>query len=123
MNELSPVLRRLAGEQVAFWCPGCKDAHVIGVGPGGWTWDGNAEAPTFAPSVLVRAGHYADGKRGEEHGCWCDWNAAHPDDPTRFACVVCHSFVRQGRIEFLSDSTHALAGQTVPLASWPERVP
>ena len=29
--------------------------------------------------------------------------------------IRCHSFVRSGRIEFLSDSTHALAGQTVDL--------
>lgn len=28
---------------------------------------------------------------------------------------VCHSFIRDGRIEFLSDCTHALAGQTVDL--------
>jgi hypothetical protein len=27
----------------------------------------------------------------------------------------CHSFVTDGRIQFLSDSTHALAGQTVDL--------
>lgn len=30
-------------------------------------------------------------------------------------CVVCHSFVTAGRIEFLPDCTHALAGQTVDL--------
>jgi hypothetical protein len=28
---------------------------------------------------------------------------------------ICHSFVRDGRIEFLSDCTHRLAGQTVDL--------
>lgn len=27
----------------------------------------------------------------------------------------CHSFVRDGQIQFLSDCTHALAGKTVPL--------
>lgn len=32
----------------------------------------------------------------------------------------CHSFVKASRIEFLSDSTHKLAGQTVPLAPLPE---
>ena len=31
---------------------------------------------------------------------------------------VCHSFVRDGRIEFLSDCTHELAGQTVELEEW-----
>ena len=28
---------------------------------------------------------------------------------------VCHSFVTDGRIQFLADSNHALAGQTVDL--------
>jgi hypothetical protein len=32
--------------------------------------------------------------------------------------VVCHSFVIDGRIQFLSDSTHVLAGQTVDLPKW-----
>ncbi|BAS10570.1 hypothetical protein AHiyo4_39920 [Arthrobacter sp. Hiyo4] len=32
----------------------------------------------------------------------------------------CHSFVRNGHIEFLSDSTHELAGQTMALPPLPE---
>lgn len=28
---------------------------------------------------------------------------------------ICHSFVRNGKIEFLSDCTHELAGKTVEL--------
>jgi len=28
---------------------------------------------------------------------------------------VCHSFVTDGRIQFLTDCTHALAGQTVDI--------
>lgn len=28
---------------------------------------------------------------------------------------VCHSFVRNGKIEYLNDCTHELAGQTVEL--------
>lgn len=119
MSALSPVLRSFERNRVGIWCPGCDHAHAIGVGPGGWVWDGNAEAPTFSPSVLVRSGHFA----GPNGGCWCKWNEEHPDDPTSFACGVCHSFVRGGRIEFLSDSTHALAGQTVPLPPWPEAAP
>jgi hypothetical protein len=31
----------------------------------------------------------------------------------------CHSFVRDGRIEFLTDSTHELAGQIVGLPELP----
>jgi len=31
----------------------------------------------------------------------------------------CHSFVRDGQIQFLADSKHDLAGKTVPLPDWP----
>jgi hypothetical protein len=68
--------------------------HAVRVegGPNVWSWNGNLERPTFAPSIRVGWDH------GEER-----------------TPVVCHSFVRDGRIEFLADSTHALAGQTVEL--------
>lgn len=32
----------------------------------------------------------------------------------------CHTFIRAGKIEFLGDCTHALAGQTVALPDWPD---
>ncbi len=33
--------------------------------------------------------------------------------------TVCHSFLTDGRIQFLDDCTHAMAGQTVDLPSFP----
>lgn len=81
--------------RVLFWCAGCDGAHQIYVGQGDgprWSFDGNAESPTFAPSILVRGG-----------------------GNVRRAGMVCHSFVRGGRIEYLADCTHALAGQTIEL--------
>jgi len=33
---------------------------------------------------------------------------------------ICHSFIRDGKIQFLGDCTHALAGQTVDLPELPE---
>jgi hypothetical protein len=115
MGELSAVLRSMADGAVSFWCPGCGEAH--GISPSIWAWDGNVEAPTFSPSVLVTSGHHTPGHQGPE--CWCTYNAKHPDSPAPFTCERCHSFVRGGRIEFLVDCTHALAGQTVPLPPWP----
>lgn len=107
------------GDRLTFRCPGCEDTHEVRVGPGApWTWNGSLDAPTFAPSVLVRSGHYASGRGSEV--CWCTYNAEHPDSPAPFHCYLCHSFVRDGMIEFLGDCTHALAGQTVPLPDWAE---
>jgi hypothetical protein len=78
-----------------FRCPGCDMLHaptVAGVHPQVWSWNGSLERPTLQPSVLVRWQH---GEQREERRC--------------------HSFVADGRIQFLSDCTHALAGQTVDL--------
>lgn len=105
------VLRIIEGGQVGFWCPGCKGMHAIDAA--GWNFDGNYDAPTFSPSILVTGGHYIQGWKGP--GCWCTFKNDHPESPTRFKCVRCHSFVRGGHIEFLSDCSHELANKTVPL--------
>jgi hypothetical protein len=110
------VLRIIEGGQIGFWCPGCKTMHVV---DSGWTFDGNYDRPTFSPSVLVRGGHYAQGWKGPE--CWCTWYPKnHPDAARKFECSICHSFVRDGQIQFLADSTHALAGKTVALEPMPD---
>lgn len=108
MAALSRVLRSIGSpgnHGIAFWCPGCRGAHVIYYqreGPGPlWRWDGNAEAPTISPSILVT---YSGTDAGEDDA-----------PPER-----CHSFVRAGRIEFLGDCTHELAGRTVPIPDFPE---
>lgn len=31
----------------------------------------------------------------------------------------CHSYLRDGQLEFLADCTHALAGKTIALPDWP----
>lgn len=111
------VLRTAEGGRLLFWCPGCKEMHQVqtGNGPGPrWGFNGDYDRPTFTPSVLIRTGHHVPGQNGKD--CWCTYNAKHPDKPSRFKCSVCHSFVRDGQIQFLGDCTHELAGQTVPLA-------
>jgi len=105
-----------------FRCPGCNEAHSIqtGAGPGPrWGWNGNAEHPTFTPSVLVRGIRSPSGEvmtDGEE----AEYDAIFASGgreavfASRFG-TVCHTFVTDGRIQFLDDCTHALAGQTVEL--------
>ena len=122
MSQLTPILRDSDGGGLLFWCPGCKTAHRIQHGHGDgprWNWNGDGLRPTFTPSVLVRSGHHIPGHQAGTC-CWCSYNAEHPDESVDFTCAVCHSFVTDGRIQFLSDCTHALAGQTVDLPAWPK---
>lgn len=115
------VLRTNEANRVQFWCPGCEEFHTVNIGPGSpsWRFNGDYEKPTFEPSVLVRSGHYVPTWSGKQ--CWCTYNAENPNDPVKYKCTVCHSFVRNGMIEFLGDCTHALAGQTVALTAPPAR--
>lgn len=82
-------------ERLGFICPGCAEwysgLHLLPVNTTvmspSWDWDGNLEAPTLSPSIMTDCG---EGR-------------------------ICHSFLRNGVFEFLSDSTHSLAGQRVPM--------
>lgn len=110
MSAAGKYLRRIEGGNFFAHCPGCSTFHVIAVDTplangAVWSFDGNLAAPTFSPSLLVRTGRAVDPAFVPEEG-----------DPPE----VCHSFIRQGRWEFCPDSTHALAGQSVPMVEWPE---
>lgn len=118
MGYLSPKLRSVACGGLIFHCPGCNEKHVVSVGAGAgprWGYNDNPDSPTFTPSILVQSGHYVD---GNTTNCWCAYIAQHPDDQYPIHCMTCHSFVTDGRIQFLADCTHALAGQTVDLPDW-----
>lgn len=85
-----------------FQCPGCEDIHTVTTGtPNGWGFNNDLVRPTFTPSVLCKRKIYTG-----------------PDTPQ--IPVVCHSFVTDGMIKFLSDCTHKLAGQTAPLGNLPD---
>lgn len=108
MAQLSKKLRNWAHEDqhgLLFFCPGCGCAHTIKTSANGWGWNGDVERPTFTPSVLVT------------------WEAK-PNASEKFkewrTERRCHSFITDGMIQFLADSTHTLASQTVELADWPE---
>lgn len=88
-----------------FWCPGCDSAHVVSD-----AWEVDAEAATISPSVLVHSSKHLIDPELIGPGLTAPENIA--DSPQ------CHSFVTGGQIQFLGDSTHALAGQTVELPDW-----
>ena len=89
--------KHYGGKTLYLMCPGCKFKHIIvaggeGSSPGAkWDWNGSMDNPTFHPSLKV----YGYG-----------------EDNQKFTC---HSYIRNGKIEFLGDSTHELAGQTIEL--------
>lgn len=81
-----------------FYCAGCLIMHGIHVkaplgGVPTWEWDGSVDKPTFSPSILVEG----SGR--------------------------CHSFVRNGEIEFLGDCSHTLKGMKFPLEPVPFKIP
>lgn len=93
-----PAFRRYSaktGEKGFNWdCPGCGRMHSIpteGHPRVNWEWDGDAVAPTFAPSVRVRFG------QGDQ----------------------CHFFIRDGVAEFCGDCTHEYSGHKLPVVPLP----
>lgn len=71
-----------------FYCPGCKCNHFF---TQAWQFNGDYLKPTVTPSLLVNG------------------DLSNPSTPR------CHIYVTDGRIQFLADCTHELAGQTVDM--------
>ncbi|MCC2673278.1 MAG: ammonia monooxygenase [Ramlibacter sp.] len=94
---LGPHLRLQAIGVLLHWCPACNRPHEIHLQASShaqrkrWEWNDNMARPTFSPDLLVEG----------------------------MAGGVCHYYITDQRIHFLSDSTHALAGLTVPLPIYP----
>lgn len=114
MGQVSAKLRSVGKDNgygvggYAHWCPGCEEMHafaVDGYNSSGakWSFDGDVDRPTFSPSMNIRV------------------NAPdHPHYQPDAGSSVCHYFLKAGRLEFLGDSTHSLAGLTVDLPDLPE---
>jgi len=97
--KLKPVTDNGATIGYSFYCPGCDHGHVFWTsGAMTWSFNGDVASPTFSPSLLNTCPN-------------------HPDPKQR----VCHLFLHSGRLQFRSDCTHDLAGQTVDLIDrWPD---
>lgn len=104
------VCRSEHWENYYFYCVGCKELHRFptkapthGDGPPIplWSFNGNAEKPTFTPS-LRHLRHRAD-----YAGC-----GPH-----------CHVVVTDGKIQFCADCEHELAGQTLDMPRIAEHIP
>lgn len=101
MPKLKGVSTTINGEEkrigYVFFCLGCDRHHRIPTQDANdgqrcfWDFNGNMDKPTFTPSIFVH------GKGASEVG------------------HECHSFVTDGKIQYLGDCTHHLAGQTIEL--------
>ncbi len=104
---------------VEIYCPGCKQKHNINIDQSKgrkacWKFNGDLTKPTFSPSLLIRQGHYVSGSQ-QPPNCPCCNYKDEKNKPWPWPCVTCHSFIKDGSIQFLNDCTHALAGKTVML--------
>ena len=82
-----------------WWCPGCDEPHRVPTqGDKVWKLTMEGDVPTLSPSIHV-----------------LPWKSG---DPKYKSQPRCHSFIKAGKIEFLSDCEHALAGKTVDLPPW-----
>jgi len=91
-------LKIIEDGRVAYYCIACKQYHMVNISNPNlqptWTFNGDYDKPTFSPSVLLTQAYTKEsGKR----------------------TYVCHSFIRNGKIQYLGDCTHELVGKTVDM--------
>lgn len=114
-KRLSPKLVKMRGYHYpeaawfhAHWCPACRTMHTFAVeqpfsNGARWTFNGNAESPTFAPSMNIRIGPFP----------------VDEDEKKPRRMEICHYFLQAGKIVYLGDCTHELKGQTIDLPDVP----
>lgn len=80
--------------QYLYWCNGCGYEHAFALKSEGGNHEFNMDLdnPTVSPSLLQ---NFTPGK-------------------------LCHSFIKNGKIQYLSDCEHCLKGQTIELPEYPK---
>lgn len=89
-------LHKIEDDHYVFHCPGCGHGHAVTV----------------------------NGKKNNCNASW-KWNGSLDKptfEPSLNVVGYCHSFIKDGRIQFLGDCTHALNGQTVDIPDWDEEI-
>ena len=97
--------------RACFYCPACKEDHLVKIsGDHSWGFNENYEKPTLTPSVKVT---------GTQRLTEEEYQQVKAGNKITTRPMICHSFITDGRIQFLNDCTHSLAGQTVDLPQYP----
>ncbi|MBE3086890.1 MAG: anaerobic dehydrogenase [Bacteroidetes bacterium] len=103
---MAKIKRDIESTQLYFRCPGCDHLHALndsqtdlrGEKRPVWEFNGDFEKPTINPSYLSWS--YRKNPVTEKWDIETD---------------RCHSFIKNGMIQYLSDCHHKLAGQTIEL--------
>lgn len=117
-DECFRLSGRSPSQRAAFFCPGCNTMHEVPVAKDGsrgassavWILSGTLVAPTLHPSILVT---------GVERLTDDEYRRVMKGELVAPRHLRCHSFLRDGRLQFLADCTHRLASTTVPLPPIP----
>lgn len=88
--------QKFHGDQYMYWCDGCGFEHVFALQAEGGhhQFNGDLDNPTVVPSLVE---DFTPGR-------------------------MCHSFIRNGNIQYLTDCSHHLAGKTIELPDIDTRI-
>lgn len=87
-----PKLRKHENK-TAYICPACNEEHEIN---DSWQIEEKDGIVNISPSILFRAESFSYPEKNR----------------------VCHSFVKNNKIEYLNDCTHKMAGMTVDMVDY-----
>lgn len=95
---VKPLNFELGMPDFEFLCPGCGCKHGVYTTPSKfnntvWSFNGDVNKPTVVPSIKV----------------------THSPHPTAQKLHICHSYIKDGMIQYLADCTHPLANQIISL--------
>jgi hypothetical protein len=92
-------IKKVKNNSFMYFCPGCGNYHTVVIKPNvnqsgaSWDWNKSFSQPTFTPSILEKI-EFTGGRKTP---------------------IICHHFVREGKIEYLTDCTHFKKGQNVEM--------
>lgn len=90
-----PKIKFITNTELTFYCLACKEYHNLNTT---WNFNGNFDKPTIRPSLLITL------------KWWNEITNKYDKEVQR-----CHSYITDGKIEYLSDCKHDMKGMTVEL--------
>jgi hypothetical protein len=95
---MAKFMKEKDNEAYLFYCPACECAHRIQSDKTKtpcWEFNNDLDNPTVSPSIRVR--HYSNKLKKK---------------------LNCHTFVKNGQIQYCSDCNHKFKNKTVEIPDW-----